>query len=130
MTGRVFVTAYTIQGLHTALQQHSWSAMCASAAAYLNDTVRQRTLALLGRAYSTLRLTDAAVFLGLSEAETSGGASSLAVCSSPLSLPTDVRVPRVPARWWFWAFGGIARHLKRMSVLPFHLPVASFTLGS
>jgi hypothetical protein len=68
------VDAGAAQGLHTALQQHhGWSAMCASAAAYLNDTVRHRTLALLARAYSTLQLADAAVFLGLSEAETSGG---------------------------------------------------------
>jgi len=74
--------------------------MCASAAAYLNDTVRQRTLALLGRAYSTLRLTDAAVFLGLSEAETAGGASTLAVCSSPL-LPV-----RCPRRQWHRPGGG------------------------
>jgi hypothetical protein len=126
LTERVCVTAYTTQGLHMALQQHSWSAMCASAAAYLNDTVRQRTLALLGRAYSTLRLTDAAVFLGLSEAETSGGAS-LAVCSSPLSSRqmSASLFHRPGSGFWRNRFSP-----RRLIVLPFHLPVASITLGS
>mmetsp|Transcript_23671 Transcript_23671/g.51675 ORF Transcript_23671/g.51675 Transcript_23671/m.51675 type:complete len:203 (-) Transcript_23671:230-838(-) len=52
---------------HASLHSGKWSSECTGAVAYLAESIRERSIALLSKAYTTISLTDCAVVIGASE---------------------------------------------------------------
>jgi len=53
--------------MYTCLHSNQWSVACSGAVAFLTETIRKRTMALLSKAYTTVSVADSANFLGLTE---------------------------------------------------------------